>query len=196
MGTLFGTLMVDAEKYPNVCDARESLCDELTDILESEIYRHNHRDAYETANSMVRDSGRVFDETFLDRRAAESFLNGKMVCGSLVACKYMKPVGMDKRYRDKAELLRYEMGKYEEKHAIRNYASTKRKHCPHCGSDVNVEYFRTDECPVCGTDLRSATVARTLARYAERIKEAEKKYAGSAKGRRPYWMFVFEAYGG
>ena len=196
MSSLFGTMVVDAEKYPNVNDAKKTLYNELSDILESEIYHHNHRGAYEAAADIINANHILYNDVFDDYDKAESFLNLRMSHSRLVVCKYMKPMGMNPKYMEQADRLRQEMKGYEEKHAIRNYSSTLKKHCPNCWSDINVKFFKTDKCPLCGYDLQSATVKKTLARYKERIEKAEEQYKNSSKNTVPYWMFVFEALAG
>ena len=195
MSSLFGTLVVNAEEYPNICDAKNSLYKKLTDILESEIYRHNHQEACNVANSIIRNHV-LYNNVFNDYDCAESFLNRKMQSGGLAVCKYLKPTGMDIKFLEKERQLKYEMEEYEKKHAIRNYSSTLKKHCPNCWSDINVKFFKTDNCPLCGYDLQSATVKKALARYKERIENAEEQYKNSSKKIVPYWMFVFEANAG
>lgn len=195
MSSLFGTLTVSAEKYPDIYDAKNSLDEELTNILVSEIYRHNYQEACDVASSIIRDHV-LYDNVFDSYNRAESFLNGKMRSGGLVACKYLKPTGMDKKYLERERRLKYEMEEYEKKHAICNYSKTLKKHCPHCSSDVNVKYFEKDNCPVCGADLRSETVKKTLKRYEERIAKAKELYIKSKKKDVLCWMFVFEAYAG
>ena len=197
---------IDAEKFPTSKDAYNEAWDY---IFDNYIQRYPPiDDVSEFISNSFHGSSRFEDKVFENETEACMYLSDKYdVQDGACACKYKTvdnyvPTETENKINKRIKELREEQYKYQETHAIRNYAKTARKHCTGCGSEINIKYFRTDCCPLCGTDLQSGTVKNTLQRYNERIESFTQKLHSirekRSKKMKPHihWLIKVDVYMG
>ena len=81
-----------------------------------------------------------------------------------------KPTAKMAEYEKKvAELIEAERV-YRVSHSVHTFKA-QYIGCPKCGSKLNKDFFRCENCPLCRTDLRSNTTLDKLQWYADKIEE-------------------------
>ena len=69
---------------------------------------------------------------------------------------------------------------YEHVHSCKQFKA-KLIGCPNCGSKVNKDFIKNEECPICGTNLQSPTTRKTIEGYKAAIRELEKQIKAEEK---------------
>ena len=196
-------VVVDGEKFPSFKEAKgEAVADLTMSLMEEYPFLDGHNDAALDAFNGCENH----EEIFNDYHSAVQFLKGKDYRRHAQACRYTLPAEdyvptkQENELTERENRLRKEKAEYMEKHAIRNYSSTLKKHCPNCTADIPVKYVTDDKCPLCHTDLRSNTVKNMLKRYDERIRNAIDLRANIMNKRKDkmkksmVWLFVADIY--
>lgn len=96
------------------------------------------------------------------------------------------------------EKEKQKLDEYKKVHAVKNFKANFVA-CPKCGSKINKEYIRDDDCcPLCWTSLQSETTKNTIKRYInnmnnlyEKIEEEKKKQSKKAPMK---YLVMYEEY--
>jgi ribosomal protein L37E len=173
--------------------------------IENELQAYARRRTWEEGGGGLPSSIRWYNDVCDDYDSAHDFIsNHDKGWYDQVAVKYRhfdKPLNSKKldelkaQLRDTAQKLRELESKVAFKEFKAQYIS-----CKNCGSKLNKDFIKRNNCVVCGYDMRSDTTKSTIARLAEKVKtleksvrEEEKKLAQKkAKEAKEYWLVKIE----
>ncbi len=173
--------------------------------IESELQAYAKRKTYEEGGGGLYHSIRWYEDVCDDYNSAMDFI-GKHDKGwyDQLAVQYKqfdKPLTSKKLDDLKAQLWEnsHKLRELEDKVAFKEFKAQYIS-CKNCGSKLNKDYIKRNNCVVCGYDMRSDTTKNAISRLQEKsktirkaIQEEEKKLAQKkAKEAKVYWLVKIE----
>lgn len=173
--------------------------------IESELQAYAVRKTYEEGGGGLPQSIRWIDSVCDDYESAKDFIvrNDKGWYDQL-AVKYKhfdKPITSKRLTELEAQLTdtRKKLRDLESKVAFTEFKAQYIS-CKKCGSKLNKDYIKRNNCVVCGYDMRSDTTKNAIARLIEKVKtlenavreEARKVAVKKAKEAKEYWLVKIE----
>ena len=80
------------------------------------------------------------------------------------------------QYEEKISALMTAKSVYTKEHSVHSFQA-KHIGCPKCGSKLNKDFLRGEQCPLCRGDLRSKTTLDKLKWYEQKVEELHKNIA-------------------
>lgn len=173
--------------------------------IASELQSYAERKTYEEGGGGLPHSIRWLDHVCDDYESAKAFIerNDKGWYDQL-AVKYKqfdKPITSKKLTELEAKLndTKKNLRELESKVAFTEFKAQYIS-CKKCGSKLNKDYIKRNNCVVCGYDMRSDTTKNAIARLTEKVKalenavreEARKVAVKKAKEAKEYWLVKIE----
>lgn len=173
--------------------------------IESDLQSYAQKATWQEGGGGLPNRIRWYDEVCLDYDTAMEFLNSHdKGWYDQLAVKYRhfgKPITSNKLTDLKAQLaeVRKKLSELNSKVAAKEFKAQYIS-CKNCGSKLNRDYIKRNNCVVCGYDMRSDTTKNAIARLTEKvntlekaIREEEKKLAQKkAKEAKEYWLVKIE----
>lgn len=173
--------------------------------IESELQAYAKRKTHEEGGGGLPSRIRWCDRVCDDYESAKDFIdrNDKGWYDQL-AVKYKhfdKPITSKKLTELEAQLsdTRKKLHDLESKVAFTEFKAQYIS-CKRCGSKLNKDYIKRNNCVVCGYDMRSDTTKNAIARLKEKVatlenairEEARKVAQKKAKEAKEYWLVKIE----
>lgn len=173
--------------------------------IESELQAYAKRKTYEEGGGGLPRSIRWLDFVCDNYESAKAFIESKdRGWYDQLAVKYKhfdKPITSKKLTELEAQLseARNKLRELESKVAFTEFKAQYIS-CKNCGSKLNKDYIKRNNCVVCGYDMRPDTTKNAIARLKDKVKtletaireEARKVAQKKAKEAKEYWLVKIE----